>query len=79
MRLNFKDVGNLLCPVDVYSGELIEDVVKCTVTSGTDAPTVMTLTVQIEKDHEFRERRKREKSNGSQPVSIRPSKSTHRS
>lgn len=49
MRLNFTKIGNLLCPtVGNEQGELIEDVQKCTVSSGGEnAETVMTLTVIV--------------------------------
>lgn len=46
MKLNFKKVGDLLCPTGPV-GQLVEDVLKCTVTSSPEQETVMTLTVMV--------------------------------
>jgi len=46
MKLNFKKEGGLLKPT-VESGELVEDVQKCTVSTSVERETVMTITVAI--------------------------------
>ncbi len=46
MKLNFTKVGGLVCPTDA-GGQLVEDVLKCTVTSSPEQETIMTLTVTV--------------------------------
>lgn len=46
MKLNFTKVGERICPTD-EAGALLEDVLKCTVTSAEEQPTIMTLTVVV--------------------------------
>jgi len=51
MKLNFKKENDLVLST-TDTGELIENVKKCTVTSSPEQETIMTLTVSIKKEKE---------------------------